>query len=394
MLVWSILMLVFAGLRGVRHDYVAYVQQWSLVMGGQNPWAGDNTYGPLHNVLAYFTAPTPLGPKYVMAAAFLLVNLMLVSALLRTAQGVAPMLAYGVIVPSNFLVIQVVASFGLNDTLAAACVGGAVLARFRRRYWLVGLLLGAGVLLKYYPALLLPFFCLDDGQFELKPLASATVTVVLGFLVAFATWGGGVVASLTAGVARDPKLLSVLSAIQHHPELGGQAAAVDFLIRTNAAFVIAGCVAVFVLAWAKRWSWIEASALAGLVYLMIYKVGHQQFYLPWLLLLVGLLILGTPRSKWLAYCCMPVVVFLSLFAFGYEVLTDGYWQTGAIVRANVGFFAFSLEVATILFFLATANLRGARAKAPRTRSLLEELHAVDPRHVVFHDDEVPRLLRP
>jgi len=366
MLVWSGLMLVLTAVRGSRHDYLAYLRHWSLVIGGQNPWAGDNTYGPLHNVLAYFVAPTPLGPKYAMVTAFLLVNLMLVNALVRTRPGIAPLLAYAAIVPLNFVVIQVVASFGLNDSLAAAFVGGAVLARFRRKHWLAGVLLGFGILLKYYPALLVPFFCLDERHFEAKPLLASAVTTVAGFLVALAVWGNGLAASLVSGVAREPKLLSVLSAIQQHPELGGQSAAVDFLIRTNAVFVLVGCAAAFVLAWMMRLSWIEAAALAGLVYLAIYKVGHQQFYLPWLLLLVGLLILGTPRSKWLAYCCVPLVLFLSLFAFGYEVLTDGYQQVGGAIRDNVGFFAFTLQVATILIFLTTANRFTRHPKATRS----------------------------
>jgi len=359
MFVWSCAMLVVAALRGARHDYLhSYLQQWALVRGGQNPWAGDNTYGPLHNALAYLTAPTPLGPKYAMAAAFLLVNLLLVDALLRTRPGIDPLLAYAAIIPLNFLVIQVVASFGLNDTLVAAFVGGAVLARLRGRLWLVGVLLGLGILLKYYPAMLLLFFCLDERRFEVKPLVSSAATVALGLLVAVSIWGTDLVASLTEGVTRVPKLLSVLSAIQHHPELGGQSAVVYRLVQTNAVFVLLGCAVVFLLAWLMRLSWIEAATLGGLAYLMIYKVGHQQFYLPWLMLLVGLLILGTPRSKWLAYCCIPLVLFLSLFAFGYEVLTDGYRLIGGAIRANVGFFAFSLEVATILVFLATAKRYG------------------------------------
>ena len=54
--------------------------------------------------------------------------------------------------------------FGLNDGFVAALVIGAVLARRDGRIVLAGVLLGLATLDKYYPALLIPFFALDDAH--------------------------------------------------------------------------------------------------------------------------------------------------------------------------------------------------------------------------------------
>jgi hypothetical protein len=375
---WSGAMCVLAVLRGVRHDYVQYLRQWSLVRNGEDPWSGSNTYGPVHNLLAFLAEPSRLGPKLFLVVAFLAVNFLLLCALLRTRPTASPLLAYAAIVPLNFAVISVVASFGLNDALVAAFLGLAVLARFRGRLLLAGAFVGLAILLKYYPALLVPFLCLDGRRLNLKPLLAAIATTAVGIALSFVVWGDGVVASLTMGVSREPKLLSVLYALEQHPELGGRSAVVDFLVRANTIFVLLGVALCVVLVFWLRLSWIEGAAIGTLVYLLIYKVGHPQFFIPWLFLLVGLLILGTARSRYLAYCCLPYVLFISVFQVGYEVLTDGYREIGAGVRANVGFVAFTLGVATIVFFLATmsrparpatglTDLRSARRPRPLRR---------------------------
>jgi hypothetical protein len=102
-------------------------------------------------------------------------------------------------------------------------------------------------------------------------------------------------------------------------------------------------------------TWIEGAALAGLTYPLIYKVGHPQFYIASMFLLVGLLILGTPRARRLAYCFVPFVLFLSAFQFGYEVLTGGYSEIGGSVRRSVGFISFALGITTIAVALGTAS---------------------------------------
>ena len=68
---------------GVRHDYIYYLEQWQLVLGGQDPWSTNNAYGPLHNAFALLVPIHPLAPKIVTAAALLLASGLLVLTLER-----------------------------------------------------------------------------------------------------------------------------------------------------------------------------------------------------------------------------------------------------------------------------------------------------------------------
>jgi fumarate reductase subunit D len=138
---WSTLALAMSVLRGARHDYVAYLRQWLLVAKGEDPWGEGNTYGPLHVALAYLAELGPLIPKLFMVVAFLATNFLLAAALLKSRPQTSSLVAYLIFVPLNFLVISIVISFGLNDALAAALVGLAVLARFRGRLVVAGVLL-------------------------------------------------------------------------------------------------------------------------------------------------------------------------------------------------------------------------------------------------------------
>jgi hypothetical protein len=354
-LAWSILALPVSVFRGARHDYVAYLRQWSLVSDGENPWGAGNTYGPLHVTLAYLAELGPLVPKLFMVVAFLSTNLLLAAALLKSRPQTRSWLAYLIFVPFNFLVISIVISFGLNDALAAALVGLAVLARFRGRLVAAGVLLGLAVLLKFYPALLLPFFCLDGRKFNSKLFLTTSCTTFVGFVLSLAIWGNGFITSFVSGASRDPKLLSLLSAFRNHPELGGDSSVVDFLVNFNSIFVLVGCAVLLAVAYKIELTWIEGAALAGFTYPLIYKVGHPQFYIASLFLFVGLLILGTPRARQLAYCFIPFVLFLSIFQFGYEVLTDRYREIGGSVRRNVGFISFALGITTIAVSLAAVS---------------------------------------
>jgi len=285
-----------------------------------------------------------------------LVNYLLVSELLRVSPPRLSIVAYLLFLPLNFLVISVVFSFGLNDGLVASLVGLAILLRLRR--WLVvcGVVLGIAVLLKYYPALLIPFFFLDDRRFSLRGLVASALTVVTGLLVAAALWGTGFASALTTGAVRGPKLLSVLSALERSGLSSSFSGVFEILVRINALAVLLAVTLTLIAVYLTRLTWIEGSALVALIYLLIYKVGHQQFYLTWIMILIGLLIVNTRRSAWMAYSAIPAVVLLSAFQFGYEILTDEYRQIGGVVRDNVGFAAFLIGWLTVASMLVAAQI--------------------------------------
>jgi hypothetical protein len=207
-------------------------------------------------------------------------------------------------------------------------------------------------LLKFFPLLLVPFFCLDQRRFDRRAFVAAAGTVVTGLVIGLAIWGDGIRSALSFGIDRRPKLLSFLAAWSAHPELYGHWRVVQAMIRWNAILVAAVCVVVFAVAYLLRLSWIESATLALLSVLLTYKVGHPQFFVSLPVLFVGLLIAKTPRSLWLAYCCIPFALFLSIYELGFAFLTDTYSFHASIVRRDGGFYAFGLAIVTVVVFLA------------------------------------------
>src|SRR5579864_62307 len=169
---WSLAMIWFAVTSGPQHEYVLYLSQWNLVLSGADPWSTSNAYGPLHNLLAYLLPLGQLGPKLLIVGALIAANAMLVQEIVKSGGTTADYGIYLLAVPTNFLVIVIAFAYGLNDALVAAFAVFAILARFRDKLIVSGCLLGAAILLKYYPIFLVPLFALDHGRIRF-PLVAA-----------------------------------------------------------------------------------------------------------------------------------------------------------------------------------------------------------------------------
>jgi len=358
---WTLAMLALAIVSGAQHDYVYYLAQWRLALDGADAWSTDNAYGPLHTALAAVLPLGTLAPKLVIVGAMLAANAALAAALLAVRPRPSAWLTYAVAILGNVAVISLGVVYGLNDGLVAALILAAALLRLRGAPAWAGVLLGLAVLLKFYPLLLVPFFALDGRRFRLSLIAAALATVAIGLALATAIVGDDRLAAIRFGAGREPKLLSVLAALGSAPWLVGGAGPLDWLIRNNAAFVLATAVLCLAVAWWRRIDWLEASVLGLLAVLLVYKVGHPQFFLPWLFLVAALPLAGTVSADRLALACWPFALFLGLFQWGYAYGSDQYHAVGGEVRLYAGFVALPLGLATIAAYF---GLTAAGATAP------------------------------
>jgi hypothetical protein len=267
------------------------------------------------------------------------------------------LLLYCIVLPGNCLVLSVGFAYGLNDTLAASLVSFALLARVRERDVAAGVLLGLAVLLKYYPAVLVPWFALEQGRLRWRLPVAAGVTVGLGLAAAAGVWGSSLLTAFTYGAAREPKLLSVLAALQAKPELVGGRDVLDVLIRFNSVSVVFVVVLSFAFGLRLRLHFLEASVLGLLATLLTFKVGHPQFYLPWLCMVAALPLARRASADRLLWTVLPYVVFLSLFQYGYTWGANGYYHQLTVVRRFGGFVSFGLGVATIVAYGVCARVR-------------------------------------
>lgn len=357
-------MLWFSRTSGIRHDYRYYVPQWLLVLRGKDPWSTDNAYGPLHNVLAYLVPFDELAPKLVMSVSFTLGIGLIACELARKGVGALQLFMFCLVLPAHCLAISVGFAYGLNDTLAAALISYALIARLRAHDTIAGIMLGLAVLLKYYPVVLVPLFALDQGRLRLRLLVASAGCVGLGLAAAGLLWGDSFLGAFTFGATRDPKLLSVLASLQSLRPISGSSA-LSWLIRSNSLFVMLVVLLGFIGCLRLRLHFIEASVLCLLTMLLTFKVGHPQFYLPWLCLVAALPLTGETSAERLQWTSLPYVLFLDIFQYGYTWGTDSYYSQLQFVRRFVGFAAFGLGAATIAVHLAS-TLRRAAVRAPES----------------------------
>ena len=311
--IWSLSMIWLALATGAQHDYIYYLDQWDLVLSGANPWGTENAYGPLHNVLAYLRRFGPLAPKMLIILSFLVANGFLLREIFALRDGRPLYGFYLLIVPTNFLVISMAFTYGLNDGLVAALVVFALIARYRGYFVIPGCFLGLAVLLKFYPIILVPMFALDAGRFRWRLIFAAAAITIAGMTFAAVVWGDAIFRPFTMAAERGPTLLSILASLSFFPFLIGGQGVLDFLLKANVVFVAFVALLSTLISWKLRIHWLEASVLGLLAVLLTYKVGHQQFYLPWLFLVAALPLAGTESSRRLMWICVPQVLFLSAF---------------------------------------------------------------------------------
>ncbi|MEO8757747.1 MAG: glycosyltransferase family 87 protein [Devosia sp.] len=349
---YAIAALALTWLGGVRHDYIYYLEQWHLVLDGLDPWGTNNAYGPLHNTFALLVPLHPLAPKFANALSLVIANALLVPALLRARPLPEWRTTYLLAFAANALPIISVYWFGNNDGFVAALVIGAVLARRDGRMLLAGLLLGLATLDKYYPALLIPFFALDERKLDTRLILAALVTTILGMLAGILIWGRAFFEAIAFGVSRDATILSILRPISVIGRTLGIGGLTDLLVKFNTPMLLLVWLGAIALAWVRRDNWLIASCWGFFAVLLTYKVGHQQFWVTWLALVACLPLLNRPDADRLARLSLPYATFLSLFQLGFVLLQPEYYRgPWSWVTSYVGILSFALGSALLAQFL-------------------------------------------
>jgi hypothetical protein len=359
---WGLVMLAISMIVGpIVHDYDAYVDQWRRMLDGTNPWvdvsrASGNSYGPVHTILAPLVRISPLAPKFVMnlslIAAFGVLFLRILKCCAEDRDALKLFVLAG---PGNILMLLMGLPYGNNDGWTASFVLFAVIARADRRFILAGTLLGIAGGLKFFPLLLVPFFMMDGEKFRFRLGLAAAATFAAIMAAAVFYWGSAVLDPLLFASDRAPKILSIIPALSSHPWLIGGPESVAILIDYNSLFILAALGIVFIACWRMGADWLEASIIGLMTALTAYKVGHQQFYLSWLVLVAALTLIGSQTADRVAKAALPFALFLSGLQLFYSLTLHLNWRF-TFFRDYLGFVAFPLALWTLtLLFRATAS---------------------------------------
>jgi hypothetical protein len=341
LVVWSLMMLWLCWWSGIQHDYTLYLEQWRNLLKGNDPWGSGNAYGPLYTVIGFLLPLGPLAPKFLMVGALLAANALLVVELLHERSMRPIQIIYLLAIPANVLVVGEGVIYGLNDTFVAALLVTAALLRRRGRFLACGVFVGFAALTKYYPLLLLPLFALDEGKLRWSVVAGGVIIFFPGFITAVAIWGVGPLKAVYFGSIRGPSLLSAIKALQ---SVFGAEGVVGWLIRYNSSLVVLGVMAALLFSWKALLNWLEGVVIGYLVMLTLYKVGHPQFYLPWLFMVASLPLVGKQSADRIAIILLPIVLLLSLHQIIYQFGSDSY---NLELERYVGFIAFLVSTVSI-----------------------------------------------
>lgn len=351
MVAWTALAAAFAFYRDSTHDYPAYLVIWELILDGGDPWLGSlqarNAYGPVNVLFAPFVAIHPLLPKILMVTAFFVVNMMLVWRVAIRSNSAWRIILYLLFVPLNGCIIIWGLAYGSNDILVAGLVGLALLTRIDDRMVWTGVLLGLAVLLKLYPAVLVVLFSIDRRAISFRLLFSSAVTVVLGLLIPFLIWGGNSLNWLLFASERGNSQLSLWNQIINEPWLSWIHGLAFFIIDVNTVLLALAFGLWLVVVWIRKVPWLPAAIFGLFLVLFLYKVGHGQFWMTWLVLACGLLIMAGEANSRFALAALPTVLGASFVAMVY----DGRRQFALAwepVQQPVGWMFFLLQVLTLI----------------------------------------------
>jgi hypothetical protein len=287
----SILALAFLAvtvLTWPRHDYFFYLQMWYEVRQGHDPWwlvfgrHGDgplNAYGPAFNLLVGLAWLNPLAPKLLFAYGYVLFTVASIKGATasRRPSGLQTLGLFALFwTPFPWVEIAIRGHF---DILVGLSCLAAVRARLQGRDNLAGLCLALGVLLKYFPIVLLPFLALDRGRLRLRFLVVAMASIAFGLALSYELWGLSVLRPLVFAANRPSSMLSIFRFIRtrYSPLL-------RLGILTN--YDILSPVFLF-LALVQAWYWsrdrrpnLEASAaIAAETTVLLYRVGFPQYHM-------------------------------------------------------------------------------------------------------------------
>jgi hypothetical protein len=289
LIVFAAMFLALTIFSGIRGDYLSYLSEWKVVLAGRVPWLYRpvNAYGPLFNVLAPLVWLNPLANKLLFAFSYLCYVIWLIKdfALRRGMIALSlPWLVFWLLNPFPWVQI---AYFGYFDVLVALACVAAVHSFINRRDGACGTYLALGILLKYLPAVILPFLAFNDRRLHIRMLGLCVGLVTFGLAISIAIYGKSTLFPLLLAATR-PSTWSIyagLASTQSPLRLVWDWPSVDSLDWLEKPLLIPAGFAVFLWCFVCRTRPALSAALAVLVTLVFYRVGFINYQMVLFLLI-------------------------------------------------------------------------------------------------------------
>jgi hypothetical protein len=146
---------------------------------------------------------------------------------------------------------------------------------------------------------------------------------------------------------RGNSQLSLWNQIINEPWLSGIHGLAFFIIDVNTVLLALAFGIWLIVVWIRRIPWLPAAIFGLFLVLFLYKVGHGQFWMTWLVLACGLLIAAGEVNRGFAFAALPTALGASFVALVY----DGRRQFSLAwepVQQPVGWTFFLLQILTLV----------------------------------------------
>jgi hypothetical protein len=353
----NVVLLVFAAaflaltiFSGVRGDYLAYLSEWKVVLAGRIPWLYRpiNAYGPLFNVLAPLVWLNPLANKLLFSFSYLAYVIWLIKDFAPRRGMIAlslPWLVFWLVNPFPWVQI---AYFGYFDVLVALACVAAVHSFINGKDGASGTYLALGILLKYMPAVILPFLAFNDRRYHIRLLRFCVGLVAFGLAISIAIYGKSTLFPLLLAATR-PSTWSIyagLASTQSPLRLFWDWPTVDSLDWLEKPLLIPAGFAVFVWCLVCRTGPALSAALAVLVTLVFYRVGFINYQMVLFLLISYWVVSEWQQLLKSTTLATSLVVYFALLSVLNLINWGGY--TDNILYSSLAIFKFILGCILLL----------------------------------------------
>ncbi len=273
----SILLIFVASRNGVM-DYKAYLNHWSIINQGLDPWIGtDNAYLPIHNVFAPLAAINNSLPKFIFVCIFAIpMYLSSISPLnfKRELDTFSKIKIFSVFAFSPFCLLTI-AYYGLNDTPVAGLI---VLSLYlslskntKQNSLLSGISLALATMIKVYPVFIAPLFILRKKRIDINFLTSYFLSIISILFTSIIVWGNSTLNPILYAAERHSKHLSFFNFFRR---------IVGINLDEYSLFAM-GLVLLIALFFIYKYKidLLPAVILTLALAFTFYKVGHPQFFL-------------------------------------------------------------------------------------------------------------------
>ena len=273
----SIILIFIASRNGVM-DYKAYLNHWTIVNQGLDPWIGtDNVYLPIHNIFAPLAAINNSFPKLVFVLIFTIP--MYMSSILplnfkREMDIVSKIKIFAVFAFSPFCIL-ITSYYGLNDTPVAGLIVLSLylsLSSYKKKNSLLsGISLALATMIKVYPIFIAPLFIFRKKRIDITFFASYFFSIISIFFTSIFIWGKSTLKPFLWATEMHSKHLSFFNFFRRIVGINFD----EFSVYAMALVLLIS----LVLMYKSKIDLLPAVILTLALGFTFYKIGHPQYFL-------------------------------------------------------------------------------------------------------------------